>query len=127
VLDDDDRVPGAREAPHHRDQPLHVDANDIGGLLHKSHRLRWSVRIGRRRCTSSPRGKAVIEVTLEALARRVEALERALDLGPRSSKDDWQRVVGIFTGSDFMKQVDEEGRRIREAERAQDPRQPAGE
>ncbi len=38
-------------------------------------------------------------VTLESLAQRVEALERA---------------VGVF-----MKQVDEEGRKIREAERAQ--------
>jgi hypothetical protein len=58
------------------------------------------------------------ELTLESLARRVEALERALCLRPHPpGKDDWQRVVGMFAGSDFMKQVDEEGRKIREAER----------
>jgi hypothetical protein len=60
------------------------------------------------------------ELTLESLARRVEALERALRIQPASpGRDDWQRVVGMFAGSDFMKQVDEEGRKIREAERAQ--------
>ena len=59
-------------------------------------------------------------LTLESLAQRVEALERALRLQPSSpSYDDWERVVGMFAGSDFMKQVDEEGRKIREAERAQ--------
>ena len=59
-------------------------------------------------------------LTLEALARRVEALERALRIQPSPPADDaWERVLGMFAGSDFMKQVDEEGRKIREAERAQ--------
>ncbi len=59
-------------------------------------------------------------VTLESLAQRVDALERALRMvPPPPGNDDWQRVVGMFAGSHFMKQVDEEGRRIREAERAQ--------
>lgn len=60
------------------------------------------------------------ELTLESLAQRVAALERALRLQPPApGRDDWRRVVGMFAGSDFMKQVDEEGRKIREAERAQ--------
>jgi hypothetical protein len=68
------------------------------------------------------------ELTLESLAQRVEALERALRiLIPSPGKDDWQRVVGMFAGSDFMRQVDEEGRRIREAERAQAQQEPAAE
>ncbi len=68
------------------------------------------------------------EVTLESLARRVEALERALDLRPaRPDPNAWRGVVGMFTGSDFMREVDEEGRKIREAERAQAPEGPAPE
>jgi hypothetical protein len=60
------------------------------------------------------------EVTLESLARRVEAIERALDLKPLvTDKNAWHRAVGMFDGSEFMRQVDEEGRKIREAERAQ--------
>jgi hypothetical protein len=60
------------------------------------------------------------ELTLEALARRVEALERAVRLQPQvSGRDDWQQVIGMFAGSDFMRRVDEEGCKIREAERAQ--------
>jgi hypothetical protein len=59
------------------------------------------------------------EITLESLAQRVEALEKALDLKPGpTEKNGWRRVVGMFAGSDFMREVDEEGRRIREAERA---------
>jgi hypothetical protein len=68
------------------------------------------------------------ELTLESLAQRVEALERALGMQtPSAGKDAWQRVVGMFAGSDFMKQVDEEGRKIREAERAQAQQEPAAE
>jgi hypothetical protein len=56
------------------------------------------------------------ELTLEALAKRVEALERALQTRPSRSKD-WRRVVGMFGDSEFSRQVDAEGRAIREAER----------
>ena len=60
------------------------------------------------------------DVTLESLVRRVEAIERALNLKPVvTDKNAWHRVVGMFADSDFMRQVDEEGRKIREAERAQ--------
>jgi len=65
------------------------------------------------------------EVTLESLARRVEALERALDLQqPSPGKNAWQSVVGMFAGSDFMRQVDEEGQKIRVAERTQAQQEP---
>jgi hypothetical protein len=58
------------------------------------------------------------EVTLESLARRVEALERALGLKPASVRPtDWRRVVGMFGDSEFMRQVDAEGQALREAER----------
>ena len=56
------------------------------------------------------------EMTLEALAKRIEALEARL-AAPEVAKKDWRRVVGMFTGSDFMKQVDAEGEAIREADR----------
>ena len=58
-------------------------------------------------------------ITLESLAQRVEALERTVGVPPPLPNDDsWLRAVGMFAGSDFMKQVDEEGRKIRDAERA---------
>jgi hypothetical protein len=60
------------------------------------------------------------ELTLESLAKRVEALERALLRKPALTRSkDWRRVVGMFGDSEFMRQVDEEGRKIREAERAE--------
>jgi hypothetical protein len=59
------------------------------------------------------------ELTLESLARRVEALERAWRPGAAAHRPkDWRRVVGMFEDSEFMRQVDEEGRKIRESERA---------
>jgi hypothetical protein len=60
------------------------------------------------------------EVTLESLARRVEALERAFDFNSRAVRSkDWRRVVGMFGDSDFQKRVDAEGQALREAERAE--------
>lgn len=58
------------------------------------------------------------ELTLESLAKRVEALERAVSAkGPNRPPKDWRRVVGMFHDSEFMRQVDEECLRMREAER----------
>jgi hypothetical protein len=58
------------------------------------------------------------QLTLESLAKRVEALEIALASSPLSrSPKDWRRVVGMFHESDFMRAVDEECQRMREAER----------
>jgi hypothetical protein len=68
------------------------------------------------------------QLTLESLARRVEALERAvnLQLKPVRQKD-WRRVVGMFGDSEFMKQVDAAGQAIREAERAEAQRSESAE
>ncbi len=61
---------------------------------------------------------ALTELTLESLAKRVEALEVALSTKtPSRSPKDWRKVVGMFRDSEFMKEVDEECRRVREAER----------
>ncbi len=58
------------------------------------------------------------ELTLEALAKRVEALENAL-AGKKATPlpKDWRRVIGMFHDSAFMREVDEECLRIREEER----------
>jgi hypothetical protein len=56
--------------------------------------------------------------TLESLAKRVEALEIALGVRvPIRSRKDWRRVIGMFRDSEFMREVDEECHRMREAER----------
>ena len=58
------------------------------------------------------------EPTLESLAQRVDALERELRIQRATeTKKDWRRVVGIAGDSELMRQIDDEGRRIREAER----------
>ena len=60
------------------------------------------------------------ELTLESLAKRVEALEIAVGTteSSHSSRKDWRKVVGMFRDSEFMQEVDEECHRAREAERA---------
>jgi hypothetical protein len=63
-------------------------------------------------------GTAMNDVTLESLAKRVEALEKVIATkGPDQSRKDWRKVVGMFRDSEFMRKVDEECLRIREAER----------
>ena len=58
------------------------------------------------------------ELTLESLAKRVEALENALAVKPSNhAGKDWRKVVGMFHDSEFMRAVDEECLRMREAER----------
>ncbi|MCE9529830.1 MAG: hypothetical protein K8T89_01615 [Planctomycetes bacterium] len=61
------------------------------------------------------------DLTLEMLAKRVEALEKLLNvtpppLSPASAKD-WRSAVGMFTGNEFMKQIDAEGQAIRQQDR----------
>jgi hypothetical protein len=68
------------------------------------------------------------DLTLESLARRVEALERALDLKLASVRSkDWRRVVGMFGDSEFMRQVDAEGQALRVAERIEAQREESAE
>jgi hypothetical protein len=58
------------------------------------------------------------ELTLESLAKRVEALEKSMTTkGPDRSRKDWRKVVGMFRDSEFMREVDDECQRMREAER----------
>lgn len=58
------------------------------------------------------------DMTLESLAKRVEALEKVLTTkGPDQPRKNWRRVVGMFRDSEFMREVDEECLRMREAER----------
>lgn len=61
------------------------------------------------------------DISLEELAARVEALEKrtsAPSAAPPPRKKDWRRTIGMFAGSEFMKQVDAECAAAREAERA---------
>lgn len=67
------------------------------------------------------------ELSLESLARRVEALEIALAKGPNRPGKDWRRVVGMFGDSEFMRAVDEECQRMRDAEREAARHQETGE
>ena len=58
------------------------------------------------------------ELTLESLAKRVEALETANTAPtPAPPRKDWRKVVGLFRDSEFMREVDDECLRLREAER----------
>jgi hypothetical protein len=58
------------------------------------------------------------DLTLESLAKRVAALENEMATKPSDqSHKDWRKVVGMFRDSEFMREVDEECLRSREAER----------
>lgn len=57
------------------------------------------------------------ELTLEALAKRVEELERKVAQREIAPVKDWRLVAGMFTGSEFARLVDEEALKIRQADR----------
>ena len=57
------------------------------------------------------------ELTLESLAKRVEALERKLGQREAAPRKDWRAAAGMFTDSAFARQVDEEALKIRQADR----------
>ena len=57
------------------------------------------------------------ELSLESLARRLEEVERRLNEKEVSRAKDWRMAAGMFTGREFSRIVDEEGRKIREADR----------
>jgi hypothetical protein len=59
----------------------------------------------------------VSELTLESLARRLEDVERRLNEKEARGAKDWRMAAGMFTGREFSKVVDEEGQKIREADR----------
>lgn len=58
------------------------------------------------------------------LEERVAALERAVaqvvsQPSTVAEKKDWRSTLGMFAGNSVMKDIDEEGRKIREADRQQ--------
>ena len=58
------------------------------------------------------------DLTLESLAKRVEALEKVIATKePDQPRKDWRKVVGMFRDSEFMRKVDDECIRVHEAER----------
>jgi hypothetical protein len=59
--------------------------------------------------------QATLEERVAVLERQVGAL-LANHAGTGRARD-WRRTRGVFTGDDLMKQVFEEGRKIRDAER----------
>jgi hypothetical protein len=67
---------------------------------------------------------ATLEERVAVLESKVEQLAR----GSRRQKD-WRRTLGMFAGDELMKEINAEGRKIREADRlatvtALDARQP---
>ena len=57
------------------------------------------------------------ETTLAELEKRVTELERVTEALRQTSTKDWRKVIGMFDGDEFMKRVDEQCLRSREAER----------
>ena len=43
--------------------------------------------------------------------------DRMPPVTPKSPVKDWRSTLGMFSGDTLMKEIDEEGRRIREAEK----------
>ena len=60
--------------------------------------------------------RTTLEERVAALEKQVAALLANHAKIGRTNKD-WRRTRGAFTGDDLMKQVFEEGRKIRDAER----------
>ena len=60
---------------------------------------------------------ATLEQRVTALEEKVSELMEKV-LSPPVEKD-WRSTIGMFAGDSVMKEIDEEGRRIREADREQ--------
>jgi hypothetical protein len=52
---------------------------------------------------------------VQVLERQVAELKAEVER-PKAPKD-WRSTIGMFAGDEIMKQIDEEGRRIREKDR----------
>jgi hypothetical protein len=57
-----------------------------------------------------------LEQRVATLEAEVAQLKAALELVQPSK--DWRKTVGMFAGDEIMKQIDEEARKYREADRA---------
>lgn len=69
----------------------------------------------------SPR---TIEERVTAIEKELAELKAALANGAR--KKDWRRTVGMFTGDEVMKRIDEAARKFREADRRKARRRAKG-
>lgn len=59
-----------------------------------------------------------LEDRVAALEEQVERLSRRLLPGQKEPPPkDWRRTIGMFAGDEVMKEIDEEGKRIREEDR----------
>jgi hypothetical protein len=68
-------------------------------------------------------GKNDLEERVKALEQQVAELQAALANG--TPLKDWRSTVGMFSGDETMKRIDEAGRQWREAERRKARRKPA--
>ena len=62
-------------------------------------------------------GIEMIQLTLEERVGALEDTVAALVTGAGRPKKDWKGTVGMFEGDAVMAEIQEEGRKIREAER----------
>lgn len=56
-----------------------------------------------------------LEARVAELERQVAELLRTVKSTP--GPNDWRSTIGMFSGDELMKQIDEEARKIREADR----------
>ena len=56
-----------------------------------------------------------LEERVAALERQVAELKETVANGMREK--DWRRTIGMFSGDEVMKRIDEEARKYREADR----------
>ena len=60
-----------------------------------------------------------LDQRVTALEQEVARLSRLLPGEARSPKKDWRSTLGMFAGDPVMKEIIEEGRKIRERDREQ--------
>src|SRR5437764_722367 len=92
--------------------------NDVGHMKRLTAASRWSETAAATfkesdRIALRLEGSSMAEVTLENLAKRVEELERKINQRDDAPKKDWLLAAGMFTDSEFSRQIDEEARLIR--------------
>jgi len=55
--------------------------------------------------------------SLEDRVKRLEALYAALATSAKRGKKDWRRTLGMFTGDEIMKRIDENALKYRKEDR----------